>query len=261
MSLDYTTTPLLVKRGALYFAVEENATDAFDENDVASWVAGGRFAWRWRDRGQQNETRCNVYMHLCNQVATQNLPVLEIACGPGLGLLPDILAFNPNIQATATDSSSVLIENWNDFFRMNEPGAKINFAAMDAAKMPIASNSVDIITSYIGFGSLKQAGSDQLNGLAEAFRVLKPGGRIYTVEQEFEDPALIQHIFDRWGRVNWFKDDKHTWQERFAMAGFIVEQDSSMYRNKQTGWELQDVAASFGLEVWTNTKAFVLRKP
>ena len=261
MGLNFTVAPVLVKHGALYFPNSQEAGDQFRDEDIAKWVEGGHFAWRWNDKGQLNEYRSQAFMDFCAQVAGQNLPIMELACGPNLGLLPDIYSLNPNIEATATDACPILIEKWNDFFRANEPSANFNFAAFDALKMPIESGSVDIITSNIAFGSIRYGGVDQLLGIQEAYRVLKPGGRIYAVESEFEDPAIVQRVFDHYGKENWFKNNRLNWAQRFAHCGFTVEQEIFLNRTLWRDWELDEPADALGVQIWGNTKAYVIRKP
>jgi len=259
MRLSFTKEPVYVKNGIPYFGSAEEG-DQFSKADIASWIEGGRFAKRWREKGQMDGQRNNVYNDLCKQAAELNLPIMELACGPGMGLLPDIYAINPNIKATAIDACPILIEHWSEFIWENAPGTGIQFASFNAADMPIAEHSVDVITSFIGFGSLRYAGANQLGGINEAYRVLKPGGRVFAIELEFEDRGIIQHVFDKWGRENWFKNDNLTWRQRFEQSGFIVEQENFINRDIIRDWELGDAAASFGLDIWGVTKAYVLRK-
>lgn len=257
----FSEIPVTIKNGIPYFGSEFEG-DQFTDDDVASWTAGGRFATRWANKGTENEYRNKVYLDLCRRAANLNLPVMEIACGPGLGLLPDIYAINPAIQALATDACPAIVEKWSDFLNQYAPAASIEFASFNAAKMPVHSDSIDVITSNIGFSSLRYAGADNMHGIEEAYRVLKPGGVIFAIENEFEDMNIIQRVFDLWGRENWFKDNKLTWSERFKKAGFIIEQEKiSLRRIEKDDWELGEAAASFGLEIAMIFKAFVLRKP
>ncbi|MCL2545709.1 MAG: class I SAM-dependent methyltransferase [Oscillospiraceae bacterium] len=251
--------PLFIKDGVPHYGSEREG-DQFRDSDIEKWTTGGHFARRWRDKGQANEFRNDVYMNLCRKAAALNLPLMDIACGPNLGLLPDIIAINPNIQALATDACPILIEKWHEFLRTNAPEVNIELACFNAADMPIRDNSVDTITSSIGFGSLRYAGVDQMDGIGEAYRVLKPGGYIFAIEGEFEDNDIVQKTFDLWGKENWFGNDKLTWVQRFKQAGFVVEEETWRSRSVDNDWDLGDAAASFGLEIAVVSKAYILRK-
>lgn len=208
------------------------------------------------------EYRNKIYLELCKTAAGLNLPILDLATGPGMGLLPDIYSFNKNIRALATDGCPVLVEKWNEFLQENAPNADIQFASFNAANMPIYDVSVDVMTSNRGFGSLRYAGADQMLGIKEAYRILKHGGYVFTIESEFEDNAVVQKTFNLWGRENWFRENKLTWRERFEQAGFVIEQEKAHLRRvEKDGWELAEAALSFGLEIVVIYKAFILKKP
>jgi ubiquinone/menaquinone biosynthesis C-methylase UbiE len=253
---------LWIKNGVPCF-VSDREGDQFDESDIESWTVGGRFARRWESRGEVTEYQNEVYHTLCHKAAERSLPVMDIACGPGLGLIPDIYAVNPDINFLATDACSVIVEKWSEFFSAKKPKPNIDFAAFDACNMPINDNSIPIISSNIGFGSLRTAGSDQINGLTEAFRVLKPGGFIFTIEKEFADRDMIQKVFDLWGQPNWFAKDKMTWHERFEKIGFIIDSEEiHLRKNERHNWVLAEKAVEFGFDgIETISKAYVLRKP
>lgn len=254
--------PINIKNGTPFYGSEHEG-DQFNEDDVASWTTErGFFTHRWSEKGTTNEYRNEVYMDLCKRAANLNLPIIDIASGPRLGLVPDILSINPQVQVLVTDACPILIESWSEYLRKNEPDANIQFACFNVADMPIKANSVDVITSNIGFSSLRYAGDDQMIGLKEAYRVLKPGGYLFAIENEHEDKAVVQKVFDKWGRENWFKNNKLEWHERFEKTGFIIEQEKQMMRRiEKDDWELGEVATSFGLEIVAVFKAFILRKP
>jgi hypothetical protein len=102
-----------------------------------------------------------------------------------------------------------------------------------------------------------------MNGLKEAFRVLKPGGVIFTIEKKFTDRDMIQKVFGIWGQPNWLTKDKLTWCERFEKAGFIIEsEDFHLRKNERDNRELAEKAVEFGFDgIETVSKAYVLRKP
>jgi len=255
----FSKEPVSEKNGVIYYGSEFEG-DQFDEKDAESWTSGGKFMHRWRNKGLSDKYRNEVYMDLCRKADDLKLPIMDIASGPGLGLLPDIYSFNTKSRILAADGCPLIAEKWSEFLNENEPSADISFASFNAADMPIFSDSVDVITSNIGFSSLRYAGADNMLGIREAFRVLKHGGYIFTIENEFEDNNVVQKVFDLWGRENWFKNNKLSWRERFEQAGFVIEQEKLHLRRDDNDFELGEIAASFGLEIIMVYKAFILRK-
>jgi len=59
-------------------------------------------------------------------------------------------------------------------------GALVEFAAAHAARLPVDDADVDLVVFTEGLGSL--TGPDRTASLAEARRVLKPGGRLIVIE-------------------------------------------------------------------------------
>ena len=255
----FSRNPVEVKDGVFYFGSEHEG-DQFTDEDIASW--GKHFARRWSEKRELKEFESSTtWRDLCDHRAEQKL-ILDIACGPNLGLLPDIYACNPKIRAIAADGCPHIAEKWKSFFYENAPDADINFVSFNIADMPLNDDCIDIITSRIGFGSLRYAGDDQVLGINEAYRVLKPGGHVFAIESEFEDRVIVDKTFKLWGKQNWFRNDVLTWRERFEKAGFIVEHEE--FVSRQGGgqdWELGEKALTFGLEIVTVTNAYVLKKP
>jgi len=85
--------PVEYKNGIPYFGSELEG-DLFNEDDINSWTKEGRFANRWQNKGILNEYKNDTYMKLCKKAGNYNLPILDIASGPGLGLIPDIYSCN-----------------------------------------------------------------------------------------------------------------------------------------------------------------------
>jgi hypothetical protein len=112
--------PVEYKNEIPYFGSELEG-DQFNEDDINSWTKEGRFASRWRNKGTLNEYKNDTYMELCKKAGNYNLPILDIASGPGLGLIPDIYSYNKNIHFLATDGCPILVEKWNEYFiEMNQ---------------------------------------------------------------------------------------------------------------------------------------------
>lgn len=99
--------------------------------------------------------------------------VLDLCCGTG-----DMTMALYKHRPKTTEDAPILAVDFSH--NMLARGAK-KFAAYnivpieaDALRLPLADNSVDLVTSAFGFRNL----ANYEGGLAELFRVLKPGGQI-----------------------------------------------------------------------------------
>ena len=239
----------------------ERDGDQFQVEDISAWIDGGIFKRRWDNRGHPNQYANDVYFSLCKEAAELALPIVDIASGPGLGLLPDILSINPDTKTLATDACPKVVEKWSQFLRQQKSIESVDFASFSVNHIPFHSNSVPVITSNLGFSSLRYAGPDQVNGINEAFRVLKPGGYIFAIENEFADMQVVRKVFDLWGRENWFKNNELNWSQRFRRAGFTIESEMPhLTRIENADWEFGEVAAGFGLDLVVKFTAYKLRK-
>ncbi len=99
--------------------------------------------------------------------------VLDLCCGTGDMTLA-LLKYRPTsgqpAPILAVDFSHQMLSRGAQKFR---PHPIIPIEA-DALHLPIASNSIDLVTSAFGFRNL----ANYEEGLAELFRVLRPGGQI-----------------------------------------------------------------------------------
>jgi demethylmenaquinone methyltransferase/2-methoxy-6-polyprenyl-1,4-benzoquinol methylase len=73
--------------------------------------------------------------------------------------------------------------------RWAEPGDKIDFLIGDCLNLPLADNSVDVITIAFGLRNLE----NRVAGLAEMHRVLRPGGSLIVLE--FSQPQKLFRPF------------------------------------------------------------------
>ncbi|MGZ9585878.1 class I SAM-dependent methyltransferase [Paenibacillus marinisediminis] len=251
-----------VINGVPYFDSDREG-DQFSQEDIDYWTKGGRFQRRWMEKDNKVETPHDVYHSLCQKAADLNLPIMDIACGPGMGLLPDIVAKNPDIPCLATDACSSLILHWHKFMIDNHIISNISFASFDAANMPIRSNSVDVITSYIGFSSsLRSAGADGMKGIHEAYRVLTQGGYIFAIESAWQDRTALREVYRLWGRDYRFNDHEMSWYEKFEKAGFRVLEEKPQLVRLLTPQDndLGEAAAKFGIEIGLEYTAYVVQK-
>jgi len=140
---------------------------------------------RWRFKGPEMEgpiarwyTRLRgsaSQVELCREQARQlvaGLPsgaqVLEVAPGPGF--LSIEMARLGKVHVTGLDISRTFVEISAE--RAREAGVTVEFRQGDAAHMPFASDSFDLIVCQAAFKNFTQPGT----ALAEMHRVLRAGG-------------------------------------------------------------------------------------
>jgi ubiquinone/menaquinone biosynthesis C-methylase UbiE len=129
----------------------------------------GRTArWYARQRGTESQLRANSRQaeHL-----TEGLPagaaILEVAPGPGYFAVE--LA-RRGYQVAGLDISRTMVQIAGDHARRS--GATVDFRQGDAAALPFATHSFDLIVCQAAFKNFRQP----VKALDEMHRVLRPGG-------------------------------------------------------------------------------------
>jgi demethylmenaquinone methyltransferase/2-methoxy-6-polyprenyl-1,4-benzoquinol methylase len=103
--------------------------------------------------------------------------VLDLCCGTGdmtLALEKHRPPSNSSAPILAADFSHAMLARGAEKFA----GRNILPIEADGLRLPLASGSVDLVTAAFGFRNL----SNYAAGLAELFRVLRPGGEIAILE-------------------------------------------------------------------------------
>ena len=140
----------------------------------------------------------NLWVKFCKEIAhLKKALVLDVASGPGGGLVPCILYYNDEAYILMNDIEYRILLEWRRFLRGMNKGKYVGFLAADAKRLPIKNNSLDIVVSGGGFSNIPEHGE----ALHEAFRVLRPGGMLYMIEGGIlrEDfMKLPSHIRQGW---------------------------------------------------------------
>jgi len=118
--------------------------------------------------------------------ARPGMHVLDVGCGTGDLLHPLAPLLGDAGKITALDLSVTLIAEARR--RAAAAGVQISFDAGNATSLPYADQSFDVVTANL----LLQHLPDPQPALAEMVRVLRPGGSLLIVEQDW-DTLLIDH--------------------------------------------------------------------
>lgn len=108
-------------------------------------------------------------------LANPQTRVLDLCCGTG-DLTAALLRHRPAgaLPLTGGDFSPEMLGR----ARQKYPAPQLRFAAMDAMALPLAADSLDLVTFAFGFRNLRNYAA----GLREVFRVLAPAGEIAILE-------------------------------------------------------------------------------
>jgi ubiquinone/menaquinone biosynthesis C-methylase UbiE len=150
------------------FTIEAGLAERWDSR-AASWeqVAGTPAFARFRDA------------ILAAADPGPDAVVVDVGCGTGLVTLPVARRCR---AAVGLDASAAMLERLHDEARRSGT-TNISLIRGDMRRLPFPEASVDAVVSCYAFHHLSDDGKEL--AAAEAFRVLKPGGRMVTVDMMF----------------------------------------------------------------------------
>ena len=253
--------PVEVREGIAYFGNKEHG-DCFDETDLALWQ-NGRFESNFESTAFIDNPVSNKLLAAITEAKS---PVVELACGPGMGLMPSIKKLSSDCNCLATDASVLVMEGWSSYLAERADSPRIDFAQFSILDIPFKDDSVPCYTSFIGVSSTRGGydGYDQV--LKEIYRTLKPGGLFCTIESEWADIGAILTLFEKWGQTPWESiisaNRQPSWRERFENCGFEVVSAEEFKYHKFTkdDNELGEAAEKYGIEIGTKLTAYILMK-
>ena len=122
----------------------------------------------------------------------QNL--VDVAGGTGDIALDFIKRAKKDVDATILDlTESMMVEGQKKSINIPKD-SKINWVCGDAMYMPFNNNSFDVYTISFGIRNVTSLSRT----LSEAYRVLKPGGRIMILEFSSVNNDLISWFYDKY---------------------------------------------------------------
>jgi SAM-dependent methyltransferase len=120
--------------------------------------------------------------------------VLELGTGTGVNLP----LYGPGARVTGCDASGEML-TWAARRRARAP---VVLVQVDVQRLPFADGSFDLVTASLVFCSV----ADPARGLAEARRVLRPGGRLVLLEHTRGSGLgawltdILHPLWDTWSR-------------------------------------------------------------
>jgi demethylmenaquinone methyltransferase/2-methoxy-6-polyprenyl-1,4-benzoquinol methylase len=119
--------------------------------------------------------------------------LLDVAGGTG-DIAFRFLARAPEASATVLDMTEDMLRAGRRRAEAERLAGRLDWVAGDAMALPFAANSFDVYTISFGIRNVTRIP----DALAEAFRVLRPGGRLMVLEfSQVPNPAL-QWAYDRY---------------------------------------------------------------
>lgn len=241
------------------------AGDGWSEEEIRELAKGRWIARNWRTEAA-HAAADPLRVGFCDALSRVEGPILEVAAGPGGGNLAPVLQRHPAARLIANDRSWRVLRLWEEFLREEGDFPNVRLVAFDARRMPLRDGSLAAISSVGGFTEVTAGDvSDATAGeaaLAEAFRVLRSGGRLFALEATLES--------DDWDRIP--ADVRAGWEAAgltrglgpaLVRAGFHVRTDEACGRRPlapEEG-ELPKLAARYGARLAVTTRGYEAARP
>src|SRR6266566_2844474 len=160
--------------------------------------------------------------------------VLDLGSGGGIDVLLSAKRVGPTGKAYGLDMTDEMLALARDNQRTSGVG-NVEFLRGEIENVPLPDGSVDVIIS----NCVINLSADKDRVFAEAFRVLKPGGRLAVsdVVVRGEVPAAIRKSVELWIGCVAGALGEHEYREKLAKAGFeaIDVEPTRIYRVEDAG--------------------------
>ncbi len=118
--------------------------------------------------------------------------LLDVAGGTGDVAFRFLARAGEGAQATVLDMTAAMLEEGRKRAEAERLAQRLDWVVGDAMALPFADNTFDVYTISFGIRNVTRIP----DALAEAFRVLKPGGRLMVLEFSQIPNDLMQKAYD-----------------------------------------------------------------
>lgn len=178
-SLGFTDVPVEARQGY----VNDIFARVADHYDLMNDLMSGGLHRLWKD---------DLVVMLGPPKGPQPFRLLDLAGGTGDIALRFVKAGGPGCRAVICDISREMLAVGRRRIESDKQAGRIDLLEGNAEAIPFADGTFDACT--IGFGIRNVTHIDR--ALAEAFRVLKPGGRFLCLEFSHVDVPMLDRLYD-----------------------------------------------------------------
>lgn len=256
-------TPDYIEYGDYFFDTNGDG-DNFDSVELEQWYENKGLIRRWNSSYNRESIFAEKFgKQILEMYSKLQCPLVDVASGPGFGLVPLILSEYPDVECLASDASVTIIKLLRRFVDTDLKLTNISLGAFSLFDLPFQDNSIDLFTSFIGIGSTRNGESGWQNALENIYRKLKPGGYFIGIENEYLFNDDLIKAFELMGIPIWEGIiHKSTWTEKFIHAGFdiISNTDTMCVKLLKEDNELGYIAYENNLSVILNYTLYIIQK-
>ena len=136
----------------------------------------------------------NAMVGWLNPPPREGWRALDVAGGTGDVAFRIVDASRSHAHVTVLDINGSMLGVGRERASKRGLDPQVDFVEANAEALPFANNSFDAYTVAFGIRNVPRIPV----ALAEAYRVLKPGGRFLCLEFSQVDSALLEHAYDAW---------------------------------------------------------------
>lgn len=143
--------------------------------------------------------------------------VMDLGAGAGIDVFLAANKVGPDGHVIGVDMTEEMVEKANQAAKLNRY-TNVEFRVGEIENLPVEDSSIDVIIS----NCVINLSPDKLRTYQEAYRVLKPGGRILISDlvTEGELPEEIRNNFDAWAGCVGGALEKNEYIQTIRKAGF-----------------------------------------